>query len=102
MRRRKLQKAIELLDCQFPLSFNIYVHFTNKILNCFNNRNILGRISTPSLSLVTLALIFYSPGVWAERVARYLKGWHLDAFSILVWMMCLIPYIGGMRMGMSR
>ncbi len=32
-----------------------------------------------STSLITLAVIFYSLGVWAERVARYLKRWHLYA-----------------------
>ena len=30
--------------------------------------------------LITLALIFYSLGVWAERIARFLKGWHVAAF----------------------
>ena len=30
--------------------------------------------------LITLALIFYSVGVWAEHIARYLKGWHVAAF----------------------
>jgi uncharacterized repeat protein (TIGR03987 family) len=30
--------------------------------------------------LITLALIFYSLGVWAEHVARYLKSWHVAAF----------------------
>jgi uncharacterized repeat protein (TIGR03987 family) len=29
---------------------------------------------------ITLALIFYSLGVWAERLARYLKPWHVWAF----------------------
>jgi uncharacterized repeat protein (TIGR03987 family) len=33
-----------------------------------------------SAVLITLALIFYSLGVWAERLARYLKRWHLAAF----------------------
>ncbi len=33
-----------------------------------------------STVLITLALIFYSLGVWAERLARYLKQWHLVAF----------------------
>jgi len=32
--------------------------------------------------LITLALIFYSLGVWAERIARYLKPWHVTAFWI--------------------
>ena len=30
--------------------------------------------------LITLALVFYSAGVWAEHLARYLKGWHVAAF----------------------
>lgn len=33
-----------------------------------------------STSLITLALVFYSIGVWAERAARYLKVWHVVAF----------------------
>jgi uncharacterized repeat protein (TIGR03987 family) len=31
-------------------------------------------------TLITLALVFYSLGIWAERIARYLKGWHVAAF----------------------
>lgn len=116
--------------------------------------------------LITLALIFYSLGVWAERISRYLKPWHLVAFwtgfafdvsgtlgmhimaggffdftkphtltgqialwlmlihaiwatrtvykgsekarsgfhrySIMVWLIWLVPYIGGMLMGMGN
>ena len=33
-----------------------------------------------SSTLITLALIFYSIGVWSERIARYLKTWHVAAF----------------------
>jgi uncharacterized repeat protein (TIGR03987 family) len=33
-----------------------------------------------STVLITLALVFYSIGVWAERIARYLKPWHVVAF----------------------
>lgn len=115
--------------------------------------------------LITLALLFYSLGVWAERISRYLKAWHVYAFwtgfmfdvsgtlgmhiyaggffdltkphtltgqialwlmlihaiwatrvvrkgsektrtgfhrySILVWLIWLIPYVGGMFMGMK-
>ena len=115
---------------------------------------------------ITLALVFYSLGVWAERISRYLKPWHVVAFwtgftfdvsgtlgmhilaegafnltnahtltgqialwlmlihavwatrivkkgnekarkgfhrySILVWMIWLIPYIGGMFLGMAK
>jgi uncharacterized repeat protein (TIGR03987 family) len=33
-----------------------------------------------SSTLITLALIFYSIGVWSERIARYLKPRHVAAF----------------------
>jgi len=33
-----------------------------------------------STTLITLALVFYSTGIWAERFSRYLKGWHVAAF----------------------
>jgi uncharacterized repeat protein (TIGR03987 family) len=33
-----------------------------------------------SAILITLALVFYSLGVWAERIVRYLKPWHVAAF----------------------
>ncbi len=115
--------------------------------------------------LITLALVFYSLGVWAERIAKLLKPWHVVAFwlgftfdvsgtfgmhlmsgvifditdphvvtgqlalwlmlvhaiwatiavkrgneitlrkfhrySILVWLIWLIPYVGGIFMGMG-
>jgi uncharacterized repeat protein (TIGR03987 family) len=35
-----------------------------------------------SATLITLALIFYSLGVWSERLARYLKLGHVVAFWI--------------------
>ena len=33
-----------------------------------------------SFSLITTALLFYSIGVWAERINRFLKPWHVLAF----------------------
>ena len=33
-----------------------------------------------SATLITLALVFYSVGVWSERIGRYLKPWHVVAF----------------------
>jgi uncharacterized repeat protein (TIGR03987 family) len=114
--------------------------------------------------LITLALIFYSVGVWSERIARYLKPWHVVMFwlgllfdasgtyamdllepgidwtsmhtitgqlaiwlmfahavwativvrrgdeatrirfhrlSVIVWLVWLVPYIGGMFLGMA-
>lgn len=35
-----------------------------------------------STTLITLALFFYSLGVWSERTAKYLKPWHVTAFWI--------------------
>jgi len=35
-----------------------------------------------STTLITLALLFYSLGVWSERIAKYLKHWHVVAFWI--------------------
>ncbi len=29
---------------------------------------------------ITLALLFYSVGVWSERVSKYLKFWHVVTF----------------------
>lgn len=114
--------------------------------------------------LITLALVFYSIGVWAERLGRYLRPWHVVMFwlglafdasgtyamdllepgvdwtsmhtitgqlalwlmfghavwativvrrgseearsrfhhlSIVVWLIWLVPYIGGMFLGMA-
>lgn len=35
-----------------------------------------------SIVLITAALLFYSLGVWAERIVRYLKLWHVICFWI--------------------
>ncbi|MFC1660973.1 HsmA family protein [Gemmatimonadota bacterium] len=40
----------------------------------------MSEVTIAASVLITLALIFYSIGVWAEHVARYLKGWHVAAF----------------------
>jgi uncharacterized repeat protein (TIGR03987 family) len=37
-------------------------------------------LTVAASTLITLALVFYSVGVWAERLARYLRGWHVAAF----------------------
>ncbi len=37
-------------------------------------------LTTIAAVLITLALLFYSVGVWAERLVRYLKTWHIAAF----------------------
>ena len=33
-----------------------------------------------SVITITLALVFYSFGIWAERISRYLKKWHVILF----------------------
>jgi uncharacterized repeat protein (TIGR03987 family) len=119
-----------------------------------------------STILITLALVFYSTGIWSERFSKYLKRWHVTAFwtgflfdvsgtlamtrlsqhpfnllemhtltgqialwlmlihaiwatyvvrkgsessrqhfhrySLVVWLIWLIPYFGGMIMGMTH
>jgi uncharacterized repeat protein (TIGR03987 family) len=119
-----------------------------------------------STSLISLALVFYSLGVWSERFTHYLKPWHVVTFwigltfdilgtwtmhrlangpfdltaphtltgqialwvmlihavwatsvtrkgsdelrtnfhrySLIVWLIWLVPYFGGMYMGMTR
>ena len=39
-------------------------------------------LAIASIILITLALVFYSLGVWAERIVRYLKPWHVITFWI--------------------
>jgi uncharacterized repeat protein (TIGR03987 family) len=55
-------------------------------------------ISLLAMILITLALIFYSIGVWSERLAGRLKGWHL----IFFWTGLVFDTIGtGMMMDMA-
>jgi uncharacterized repeat protein (TIGR03987 family) len=59
-----------------------------------------------AIVLITLALVFYSLGVWAEHIKRYLKGWHVAAFwtgfsfdcSGTVAMELLEPGFGGLTL----
>ena len=51
--------------------------------------------------IITLALIFYSIGVWSERIAGRLKPWHLIFF--VLGLICdtvgtgmMFDYVGGM------
>ncbi|MGD8473027.1 MAG: HsmA family protein [Anaerolineae bacterium] len=55
-------------------------------------------IAMLSMILITLALVFYSIGVWSERIAGRLKGWHL----IFFWGGLSFDTIGtGMMMDMA-
>jgi uncharacterized repeat protein (TIGR03987 family) len=126
----------------------------------------MNRLLIISTLLITLALVFYSTGIWSERFSRYLKKWHVAAFwtgfifdvsgtwsmsrlsqhpfnlfelhsltgqialwlmlihaiwatyvvikgsensrtkfhrySLMVWLIWLVPYFGGMIMGMTH
>jgi uncharacterized repeat protein (TIGR03987 family) len=44
--------------------------------------------------LITLALVFYSLGIWSERFAKYLKTWHVVAF----WFGLLFDVLGTWNM----
>ena len=49
--------------------------------NCFNIKR--EKSMPPSASIIiTLALVFYSIGVWSERIAGRLKPWHLAFFYL--------------------
>jgi hypothetical protein len=49
---------------------------------------------------INLAMVLYSIGVWAERIRRRLKRIHnFHRFSIFVWIILMIPMIGGMLLG---
>jgi uncharacterized repeat protein (TIGR03987 family) len=55
-------------------------------------------ISLLAMILITCALVFYSIGVWSERIAGRLKGWHL----IFFWTGLIFDTIGtGMMVDMA-
>jgi uncharacterized repeat protein (TIGR03987 family) len=51
-----------------------------------------------SAFLITMALFFYSAGVWSERYSRYLKSWHLWSF----WIGFMFDVTGTLAMGRLR
>lgn len=40
----------------------------------------MAAIEIASTVTITLALLFYSLGIWAERIVKYLKKWHVIIF----------------------
>jgi uncharacterized repeat protein (TIGR03987 family) len=49
---------------------------------------------------ITLVLVFYSLGVWAEKISQYLKPWHVIAFwtgflfdMLGTWMMHRLAFL---------
>lgn len=44
--------------------------------------------------LITLALIFYSIGIWSEKFAKYLKLWHV----IMFWLGLIFDVLGTYNM----
>ncbi len=58
-------------------------------------------MDTTATIIITLALVFYSIGVWSERIAGKLKPWHLVFFVLGLifdtWGTGLMfEYVGGM------
>jgi uncharacterized repeat protein (TIGR03987 family) len=58
-------------------------------------------MDTTASIIITLALVFYSIGVWSERIAGKLKPWHLVFF--VLGLICdtwgtgmMFDYVGGM------
>jgi uncharacterized repeat protein (TIGR03987 family) len=37
-------------------------------------------LTISAIVLISLALVFYSIGIWSERYSRYLKTWHVVCF----------------------
>ena len=57
-----------------------------------------------STVFITLALIFYSIGVWSERIAGRLKAWHLAFFWLglvcdTVGTAMMLEMVGGLTFG---
>lgn len=48
-----------------------------------------------AMVMITLALVFYTLGVWAEKIQGTLKGWHLIVF----WLGLLCDSLGTKLMG---
>ena len=42
----------------------------------------MGAAAAIPMSIITLALVFYSIGVWAERISGKLKWWHWAFFAL--------------------
>ena len=60
-----------------------------------------GNTDTSATIIITLALVFYSIGVWSERISGRLKSWHLVFF--VLGLICdtwgtglMFEYVGGM------
>lgn len=41
-----------------------------------------GHFLTAAIVVISLALVFYSVGVWGERIQKRLKGWHVLFFGL--------------------
>lgn len=40
------------------------------------------RVLIAAIVIISLALVFYSIGVWSERAQKRLKGWHIVMFGL--------------------
>jgi uncharacterized repeat protein (TIGR03987 family) len=55
----------------------------------------MNKLLIPATILITLALVFYTTGIWSERFSKYLKSWHVGAF----WMGFMFDLSGTWTMG---
>jgi hypothetical protein len=63
-------------------------------------------------TFITSALIFYSVGVWGERITGRLRWWNFKKdeaaiknfhkFSVFVWAVWLIPYLSPMFLAIAK
>lgn len=63
----------------YEVEFNLQAREQRKIANLIQGDVMPGQVVLSTI-LITLALIFYSIGVWSERIAGRLKAWHLIFF----------------------
>ena len=65
-----------------------------------------------AIVIISMALIFYSVGVWSERIQALWAFWtfrkgsarakrNFSRFSVIVWWVWLIPYFIGVYLGMT-
>lgn len=55
----------------------------------------MSRLLILATAAITLALVFYTIGVWSERRAKTLKGWHVATF----WLGLAFDTTGTLMMG---
>ena len=63
------------------VNYRLFVIKFKLLLEEFQNLRMSSLVILSTI-LITLALAFYSVGVWSERISKYLKFWHTVTFWI--------------------